>query len=79
MIDYDKKKFEFDYNYQITTDMILSLMQGKKLHFQMGENSPRFTFYPPQQGVFITDRQYAALKASGTNGQGLIFYEIEND
>jgi hypothetical protein len=79
MIDHEKKKINLDYNYQITTEMILMLMQGKKINFQLGENSPRFTFYPPQRGFFITERQYYSLKSSCTHGQEPIFYEIEND
>jgi len=79
MIDYEMKKFDLDYNYQITTEMILKLMQGKRLHFQMNENSPRFTFHPPESGVFISDKQYHALRAYTSNGQEYIFHQIEND
>ncbi len=71
-------KFDMDYNFQITAEMILKLMQGKALNFQRGENEPRFTFYPPASGVFMTDKQYHSLKASSTHGQGHIFHEIEN-
>ncbi len=79
MIDHKKKEINLDYNYKITTGMILMLMQGKKLHFQMTPDAPRFTFYPPDEGVFISRQQYEALKRSSSSIQDGIFYEIEND
>lgn len=73
-----KKQLEFEYTYQITSEMILMLMQGKKLKFDM-DGKGRFTFYPPKQGVFISDRQYHALKSTSNDLQGYIFHEIEHE
>ncbi len=78
MSDFINKTIEFEYTYQITTEMILMLMQGKKINFEiMGKG--RFTFYPPKEGVFISNKQFYALKSTSNNAQEHIFHEIENE
>lgn len=67
-----------DYNFQITFEIIGALLRGKKLDFSCGDGH-KFTFHPPIDGIFLTKKQYYALKSCMTHGQSEIFYEIEND
>lgn len=51
---------------RLTYDSLIALLQGKELHLQTTDKE--FIFYPPFNGVFVTHKELAEMKARDTMG-----------